>query len=68
VNENAECTLCNAKFLQCGMKKLPNVTQKWCEMLAHFTKENINTVNIKCLISFCLALPGSNGLTEHVFS
>jgi uncharacterized protein YjaZ len=37
-------------------------------MLAYFTKENINAVNINCLISFCLALPGSNALIEHVFS
>jgi hypothetical protein len=37
-------------------------------MLAPFTKENINAVNIKCLISFCLALPGSNALIESVFS
>jgi hypothetical protein len=37
-------------------------------MFAHFTKENINTVNIKCLISFCFALPGSNEPIERVFS
>jgi hypothetical protein len=55
---------------KCGMKKKndQNVTEKWCEMLAHFTKENINAVNIKCLIRFCLALPGSNAPIERVFS
>jgi hypothetical protein len=37
-------------------------------MLAHFTKENINAVNIKCLFSFSLARPGSNAPIEHVFS
>jgi hypothetical protein len=37
-------------------------------MLAYCTKENINTVNIKCLISFYLALPGSNAQIERVFS
>jgi hypothetical protein len=37
-------------------------------MLAHFKKENINTVNIKCLSSFCLGLTGYNAPTECVFS
>jgi hypothetical protein len=41
-------------------KNNQNVTEKWWEMLAHFTKVNINAVYSKCLISFCLALPGSN--------
>jgi hypothetical protein len=45
-----------------------NVTEKWCEILAYFTKEKINAVNIKCLISFSLALPGSNPPIERVFS
>jgi hypothetical protein len=53
---------------KCAMKKWPNVTENWCELLAYFTKEKINAVNIKCLISFCLALPGSNAPTERVFS
>jgi hypothetical protein len=42
-----------------GKKNNQNITEKWCEMLAHFTKENINALNIKCLFSFCLARPGS---------
>jgi hypothetical protein len=37
-------------------------------MLVYFTKENINAVNIKCLISFSLALTGSNAPIECVFS
>jgi hypothetical protein len=37
-------------------------------MLAHFIKENINAVNIKSLISFCLALLGSDAPIEGVFS
>jgi hypothetical protein len=45
-----------------------NVTKNWCEMLAHFMKENINAVNMKCLISFCLALSGSNAPIERVLS
>jgi hypothetical protein len=45
-----------------------NVTEKLCEILAHFTKKNINTIDIKCLISFCLTLPGSNACIERVFS
>jgi hypothetical protein len=45
-----------------------NVTENWCKMLAHFKKEDINVVNVKCLISLCLTLPGSNTLIEHVFS
>jgi hypothetical protein len=44
-----------------------NVTEKLCEMLAYFTKENINAVNIKCEISFYLALPQSNASIEHIF-
>jgi hypothetical protein len=36
-------------------------------MLAPFTK-NINAVNIKRLICFCLVLPGSNAQIERVFS
>jgi hypothetical protein len=44
-----------------------DVTEKWCKMLAHFTK-NIHAVNIKCLISFCLALLGSNAPIGDVFS
>jgi hypothetical protein len=51
---------------KCGTKK--NVTEKWFEMLTHFTKENTNAVNIKCLISFLLALPGSNASIGRVFS
>jgi hypothetical protein len=49
-------------------KNNQNITEKWCEMLAYFTKENINVVNIKCLISFCLTLQGSNAQIENVFS
>jgi hypothetical protein len=53
---------------KCGMKKNDqNITKKWCEMLAHFTK-NMNAVNIKCLISFCLALPGYNAPIDRIFS
>jgi hypothetical protein len=37
-------------------------------MFAHFTKQGINSRNIKCLVSFCLALPGTNAAVEHVFS
>lgn len=37
-------------------------------MFAYFTKQNVNAVNIKCLVSFCLALPGSNAAVERVFS
>jgi hypothetical protein len=43
-------------------------TERWCEMLAHFTKENINAVNTTCLISFCLTLPGSRAQIEYIFS
>jgi hypothetical protein len=45
-----------------------NVTEKRCEILAYFTKENINAVNIKCLINICLELPGSDAPIERVFS
>jgi mannosyltransferase OCH1-like enzyme len=45
-----------------------NVTEKWREMLTHFTMENIHAVNMKCLISSCLALPGFNAPIECVFS
>jgi hypothetical protein len=37
-------------------------------MFAHFTKQDINAENQKCLVSFCLALPGSNAAAERVFS
>jgi hypothetical protein len=50
------------------MPCLKTVSEKWCEILAHFTKQNINAVNIKCLISVSLALPGSNAPIERVFS
>jgi hypothetical protein len=44
------------------------MTKMLCEILAHFTKENINAVNVICLISYCLALPGSNAPIERIFS
>jgi hypothetical protein len=37
-------------------------------VLADFTKEFINAVNITCLFSFCFALPVSNAPIERVFS
>jgi hypothetical protein len=37
-------------------------------MFAHFTKQDINAENLKCLVSFCLALPGCNAAAERVFS
>jgi hypothetical protein len=45
-----------------------SVSEKWCEMFAHFTKQDINAENQKCLVSFCLALPGSNVAVERVFA
>jgi hypothetical protein len=63
------CTkYCESKLEVWNGNSDQNVTEKWCEMLAHFTKENVNAVNIKCIISFCLALPGSNAPIERVFS
>jgi hypothetical protein len=56
-----------SKMEVCNKKNGQNVTEKCCEMLAHFTK-NINAVNIKCLITSCLALPGSNAPIERVSS
>jgi hypothetical protein len=38
---------------------------KW---FAHFTKQDINAENLKCLVSFCLALPGCITAVERVFS
>jgi hypothetical protein len=46
----------------------PCFIEKWCEMFAHFTKQDINAENLKCLVSFCLALPGCNAAVERVFS
>jgi hypothetical protein len=46
----------------------PCFSEKWCEMFPHFTKQDINAENLKCLVSFCLALPGCNAAVEHVFS
>jgi hypothetical protein len=57
---------CERKSEMWNEKNDQNVTEKWCERLAHFTKENINAVSIKCLISFSLALPGSNAPIERV--
>jgi hypothetical protein len=37
-------------------------------MFAHFTRQDINAENLKCLVSFCLALPGCNAAVERVFS
>lgn len=31
-----------------------NIAEKWWQILAHFTMENINDINIEYLISFCL--------------
>jgi hypothetical protein len=56
---------CESKLEVQNEKNGQNVAEKWCEMLAYFTKENINAVKIKCLISFCLALRGFNALIEH---
>jgi hypothetical protein len=46
----------------------PCFSEKWCEMFAHFTKQDINTENLKYPVSFCLALPGCNAAVERVFS
>jgi hypothetical protein len=48
-------------------QKDQSVSEKWCEMFAHFTKQGINSRNIKCLVGFCLALPGTNAAVERVF-
>jgi hypothetical protein len=37
-------------------------------MFAHFTKQDINAENLKCPVSFCLALPGCDAAVERVFS
>jgi hypothetical protein len=46
----------------------PCFSEKWCEMFAHFTKQDINAENLKCPVSFCLALPGCNAAVERVSS
>jgi hypothetical protein len=46
----------------------PCLSDKWCEMFAHFTKQDISAESLKCLVSFCLALPGCNAAVERVFS
>jgi hypothetical protein len=61
------CTKILCKQIGKGNKE-KNVTEKWSEMLAQFAKENINSINIKCLISFCLALSRSKAPIECVFS
>jgi hypothetical protein len=43
----------------------PCFSEKWCEMFAQFTKQDINAENLKCLVSFCLALPGCNAAVER---
>jgi hypothetical protein len=60
---------CESKLEMWNEKKNDQyVIEMWCEMLVHFTKENLYAVNIKCLLSFCLALPESNAPTKRVFS
>jgi hypothetical protein len=46
----------------------PCFSEKWCEIFAHFTKQDVNAENLKCLVSFYLALPGYNAAVERVFS
>jgi hypothetical protein len=66
---NEECLFdefsCVQKYCE---SKLEVWNEKMTKMLAHFTEENINAVSIKCLISFCLAVPGSYATIEGVFS
>jgi hypothetical protein len=51
---------CESK-LKCGMKKITKILLKSVvKCWPIFTKENINAVNIKCLISFCLEGRGFN--------
>jgi hypothetical protein len=45
-----------------------SISEKWCECSLIFTKQDINAENLKCLVSFCLALPGCNAAVERVFS
>jgi hypothetical protein len=59
---------CESKFEVWSELKDQSVSEKWCEMFVHFTRHDINAENQKCLISFCLALPGSNAAVERVFS
>jgi hypothetical protein len=45
----------------------PSFSEQWCEMFVHFTKQDINAENLKCPVSFCLALPGCNAAVKRVF-
>jgi hypothetical protein len=59
---------CESKLEVWSELKNQSISEKWCEMFAHFTKHDINTENLKCPVSFCLALPGCNAAVERVFS
>jgi hypothetical protein len=53
---------------KCGMKKMTKMLWEVVWNVGSFTEQNINAVNMKCLISFYLALPESNTQIECVFS
>jgi hypothetical protein len=59
---------CESKFEVWSELKDQSVSEIWCEMFAHFTRQHINAETQKCLVSFCLSLPGSNAAVESVFS
>jgi hypothetical protein len=59
---------CESKFEVWSELKDQSISEKWCEMFAHFTKQDINAENLKCLVSFCLALPRCSAAVECVFS
>lgn len=53
-------------MLEVQMRQI--LTEKWCQIFIRFRIENINTDNIKCLVSFRLALPESNLAVKRVCS
>jgi hypothetical protein len=59
---------CESKFEVLSELKNRSISEKLCEMFAHFTKQDIHAENLQCLVSFCLALPGCNAAVERVFS
>jgi hypothetical protein len=57
---------CESKLEVWSELKNQSTSEKRCEMFAHFTKQDINTENLKCLVSFCLALPGCNAAVIYI--
>lgn len=55
------------KIFDCNEKKV-SVDERWIEIISHFRNSNVPFENVLKMVEFALCLPGTNAVTERIFS